>query len=58
MREQARDQMSGPVTLDYLQARLSEGWRVLAIEWERGAEQTAEPSATAPVRSEPSEEVP
>jgi hypothetical protein len=58
MREHARDQMSGPVTLDYFQARLSEGWRVLAIEWERDVEQTAEPATMAPVRREPAEEVP
>ena len=58
MREHARDQVSGPVTLDYFQARLSEGWRVTAIEWERGAEQAAGPSAPEPTRSEPSEEIP
>jgi len=58
MREHARDQVSGPITLDYFQARLSEGWRVSAIEWEREAKQEAGPSAHEPARSEPSEEVP
>jgi hypothetical protein len=58
MREHARDQVSGPITLDYFQARLAEGWRVSAIEWEREAEQTAGSPVTESARSYPSEEVP
>ena len=62
MREHARDQLSDPVTLDYLQSRLSEGWRVSAIEWERnveeGAEQTRVPPVPEPARSESAEDVP
>jgi hypothetical protein len=62
MREHARDQVSGPVTLDYFQSRLAEGWRVAAIEWEREAEQAAGTSSPEqspePARSERAEEIP
>jgi hypothetical protein len=58
MREHARDSVSGPITLDYFQTRLAEGWRVSAIEWERGAEQSAGNVAPDPARSEAPEEIP
>ncbi len=58
MRQHARDQVSGPVTLDYFQTRLAEGWRVSAIEWEREGDQTAEVASPEPVKAGPPEEIP
>ncbi len=35
MIERRRDPVQGPVTLDYFQDRLSEGWKLAAVEWEK-----------------------
>lgn len=41
-----RDEMEGPVSLDYFARRTAEGWKLKAIEWEKPAESA---SLTAPV---------
>jgi hypothetical protein len=33
-----RDRVQEPVTLEYFQRRLSEGWKLRAVEWERDEE--------------------
>jgi hypothetical protein len=33
-----RDRVQEPVTIDYFQRRLSEGWKLKAVEWEQEAE--------------------
>lgn len=30
-----RDQVQEPVTIEYFQRRLSEGWKLRAVEWEK-----------------------
>ncbi|HEY3456178.1 MAG TPA: hypothetical protein VGK64_16490 [Bryobacteraceae bacterium] len=47
-----RDTVQHPVSLDYFQERLSAGWKLKAVEWEREVEvpteTTAPPEQTAP----------
>ena len=33
--EHARDPLAGPITEDYLQSRIREGWRPVAVEWQQ-----------------------
>jgi hypothetical protein len=58
MREHARDQVTGPITLDYFQTRLAEGWRVAAVEWERETDAAARTAPVEPAKSELPEEIP
>ncbi len=46
-----RDRVQDPVTLDYFQKRISEGWKLKAVEWEREdmAVSQDEPAGTAEV---------
>lgn len=42
--EHIRDSLIGPITEDYLQGRIREGWKAVLIEWERDvAGQVREP---------------
>jgi len=52
MLERIRETLSGPPNQEDMQRRTAEGWRPVAIEWER------ERVAEAAVTSEPSPEVP
>lgn len=46
-----RDRVQEPVTIEYFQKRLSEGWKLRAVEWERdeAGEVTGEAGGTAAV---------
>ena len=33
--EHARDTLTGPITEDYLQKRIREGWKPVVVEWQR-----------------------
>jgi hypothetical protein len=46
-----RDRVQVPVTIEYFQRRLSEGWKLSAVEWERdeAAEGTGETGAAVEV---------
>lgn len=35
--EHVRDSLTGPITDDYLQQRIREGWKPVLVEWEREA---------------------
>ena len=39
-----RDSVQHPVSLDYFQERLSAGWKLKAIEWEKEVEASSEPA--------------
>lgn len=52
MRERIRETVSGSLNQEDMQRRTAEGWRPVAIEWER------ERVAETPVTGEPSGEVP
>jgi hypothetical protein len=42
--QRIRDLVTGPVTVDYFQRRSNEGWKLVAVEWTREAEEVeAEP---------------
>jgi hypothetical protein len=43
MHERVRESVAGGVNADDLQLRMAEGWKLVALEWER--ETTAEPAA-------------
>ena len=36
--ERVRDFVVSPPTADYFGEKLADGWRLVAIEWERGAD--------------------
>jgi hypothetical protein len=46
-----RDRVKDPVTLDYFQKRISEGWKLKTIEWEREEAEVSqgEPAGTSEV---------
>lgn len=44
--EQLRDRLSGPLTLDYVQRMLRDGWQPVAVEWVR--ELAGEPGEELP----------
>ena len=46
--ERVRDFMSASPTAEYFREKLSEGWKLVAVEWERGA-----PDRPAPVEDIP-----
>ncbi len=57
--ERIREAVSGPVSTEDLQRRISEGWKLVAIEWEReGAAQAAAMPAPTGETRQPSAEVP
>ena len=35
-RERIRDQVKGPLDLEYVKQRVAQGWTLTALEWERG----------------------
>jgi hypothetical protein len=37
-----RDRVQEPITIEYFQRRLSEGWRLKAVEWEKAEEAPAD----------------
>ncbi len=41
MHERMREKLSGALNQDDVQRRLAEGWRLVAVEWERETEQPA-----------------
>jgi hypothetical protein len=48
--ERVRDVMSGVPNADYLNEKAAEGWRLVAVEWERDMEGVTE--ETGPVKEE------
>jgi recombinase len=40
---QLRDEVQSPVSLDYFQKRMADGWTLTAIEWEKQGEEDAGP---------------
>ncbi len=46
--ERVRDFMTAPPSGDYFRDRLNEGWKLVAVEWERGAEQSRPPVEDIP----------
>jgi hypothetical protein len=54
MTKQLRDQVQSPVSLEYFQERLSAGWKLKAIEWEK--EDSTVPAAADAVAPEAGDE--
>jgi hypothetical protein len=50
--ERTRDVLRGSITGEYLELRMQGGWRPVAVEWERSAEEEAPAPAPRPVRQE------
>jgi hypothetical protein len=46
--ERVRDFMTAPTSREYFQAKAAEGWRLVAVEWERGASPTGAPVDEVP----------
>jgi hypothetical protein len=46
--ERVRDFVTTPPTADYFVEKLAEGWRLVAVEWERGAEKAGPPVEDIP----------
>jgi hypothetical protein len=46
--ERMRDFMKTPPAAEYFGARTAEGWRLVAVEWERGASPTGLPAEDVP----------
>ena len=46
--ERVRDFVASPPPVDYFAEKFADGWRLVAIEWERGAAPVAPPSEDIP----------
>ena len=46
--ERVRDFMSAAPSADYFREKIADGWRLVAVEWERGASQPAIPGEEVP----------
>jgi hypothetical protein len=46
--ERVRDFVTKPPAADYFSDKLAEGWRLVAVEWERGAAPSAAPAEDIP----------
>jgi hypothetical protein len=49
MMERIREKVSGALNQDDVQRRMAQGWRLVAVEWERETEQAASSLVTAEV---------